>query len=918
MASLGFGLRHLLRHWRMNLVILTGILMGTIFAASPPLLASVIAGGTLAQGLEDATPATRNLEIRAKTIPEIIMPLLQEEIGDLLMGRMKISQATIEGDFTILVGGSEPRRANEVLYFNLWSFDILDQVSEFQLGRRPVSGWVVDNQEFEVAIGAEAARQMELEVGDVLLPYQDDFRIRIVGIVEPTEPNSEFWWGDSQLLPFNIRRETGLTQTDTVYISLLVHPQTIPQVVEEYQSSWRVLLDSTAITVRNADQVHDQLVNLQARISAEGATLESGLVGLIGEYQEQRSLASTALLLLTAQSFIAILYTLAMISAFTLDQSRPELASLASRGFSSVQISQIFAIEIAVLAFGIALPVGPVLAFAGFNLWSSQTGIPSVSAIPIDSWILAGVAALSAWMALVIPLYLATKRAIFEWHRRRARPVQQSVGVQMAFDVALLSLGGLAYWQLNETGSFLRDTSIEGGTGLSGAADPVLLLGPTFFLFALGLIFLRLFPFLAQIVAQASNRFRGLSLTLGFNRLARLPSGPNRIVLLISLTVGLNFFATVFAHSVIDRQEKMARYLTGADLRLTQSLQPELAAVDEGHVAQLQGVEGTSQVYRSRSRWGEGSGIVVDFLAVDPGTFASVAQFPTGISSVTMEPIMTVLGTSESGAIPIVLSHDAPPRNAKIGDRVEYRVGNREYAFEVRGIIVEFPTLNSPFVVTNLPQLEDKVDLSGSALALEGERELWLQVDSQHHEALVTWFENQEAEDVGLASYQTTRLADDAQSRLQSFKDDLVSGTAITAFQLNAIILGALSVGGFLLVQVYSARGRRIEFSILRATGFSNLQLLGLVFLEGLIIMFLGLLLGVGVGYGLAFVMRPFLSLTLAQSLGGGAIDQVIIHLPKVLGNLLVFIGFYTIALVILLVGLVLNDVHRTLRVLDE
>jgi putative ABC transport system permease protein len=918
MVSLRFALRHLIRHWRMNVVVLVGILMGTIFAASPPLLASVIAGGTLSQNLADVSPATRNLEVRGNIIPEEVMPQIQENMGDLLQGRMKIQQATIEGDFTFLVGGSEPRRVNEVLYFNLWSIDILEQTSDLLVGRLPEPGWTVDSREFEVVIGADAAQLMQLDVGDVLLPYQDDYRIRIVGVVAPTDPKSEYWWGDEYLLPFNILRESGLSQTDTVYISLLVHPETIPQVVPEYVSSWRILLDPEGITVRNADQVHDEVVNLQALISAEGATLETGLVRLFREYQDQQSLANTSLLLLTTQSFIAILYTLAMISTFTLDQSRSELASLASRGFSSSQISTIFAVEIAILAFGIALPLGPTIAFTGFNLWSSYSEVPTTGAIPTESWILVVVVAFFAWLALILPLYLSTRRAVFDWHRRRARPDQRPLWQQLTFDIALLVLGGLAYWQLNQAGSFLRRNAIEGGASATGAADPILLIGPTLFLFALGLIFLRLFPYLARIVARVSNGLRGLPLALGLNRLARMPSGPNRIVLLISLTVGLGLFATVFSNSVVGRQEQMANYLAGADLRLIQALSGEIAAEDQHSVGQLAGVDSASQVYRTRSRWGEGSGTVVDFLAVDPETFSSVSQFPPGISSVSMDPIMTVLEVSESGAIPIVLSHDAPPRNAAIGDRVEYRVGGRNYAFEVRGIIVDFPTLERPFVVAHLPSLEQQVDLASSALAVEGVRELWLKIDPLQHESLVAWFENQTKEEIGLASYQTSRLVDDAQARLRSFKAELVSRTANTAFQLNAIILGALSVGGFLLVQIFAARSRRVEFGILRAVGLSTVQLLGLVFLEGMILMILGLFLGVGVGYGLAIVMRPFLSLTLAQSLGGGAIDQVVIHLPTVGANLLVFVGFYILALVVLLAGLVLNDVHRTLRVIDE
>ena len=195
---------------------------------------------------------------------------------------------------------------------------------------------------------------------------------------------------------------------------------------------------------------------------------------------------------------------------------------------------------------------------------------------------------------------------------------------------------------------------------------------------------------------------------------------------------------------------------------------------------------------------------------------------------------------------------------------------------------------------------------------------MWLEVNPVEHANLVGRFESQAKEEVGLASFQAARVIDDAQARLRSFKADLVSRTANTAFQLNAIILGTLSVGGFLLVQVFTARSRRMEFIVLRALGLSTRQLFGLLFLEGLILMFLGLLLGIGIGYGLAFVMRPFLSLTLAESLGGGAIDQVIIHWPTVAENLVVFVGFYILALLSMLIGLLLSNVHRTLRVLDE
>ena len=109
----------------------------------------------------------------------------------------------------------------------------------------------------------------------------------------------------------------------------------------------------------------------------------------------------------------------------------------------------------------------------------------------------------------------------------------------------------------------------------------------------------------------------------------------------------------------------------------------------------------------------------MDFLAIDPENFGEIAFFPSGISSIPMEPILTVLQSAESDAIPIVLSYDAPPRGAKIGDLVQYRVGAQEYEFEVRGIIIDFPTVTNPFVLTPLSELENRVDLAARHWSLE-------------------------------------------------------------------------------------------------------------------------------------------------------------------------------------------------------
>ena len=443
---------------------------------------------------------------------------------------------------------------------------------------------------------------------------------------------------------------------------------------------WRILLDHESIDVQTVDRLRDRLLKFESNLNSQGGRLVTGLVELIQTYQDQQALAQVSLLLLTVQSIFAVLYTLGMVSSYLLDQSQVEVLTLAGRGYSSWQITRIFAIEGAFLAFVLALPAGPLIASGVFKAWSILTGLPVPSGTPLESWGLSGIVLIFGWLTLAIPLYLSTRRTLMEWHSQLGRPPERAWWQRLIFDIVLLALGGLAYWQLTEAGGFVRGFGRETESFL-GAADPVLLLGPSLLILAVALLTIRLFPILLLLLARVSQASRGLAVPLGLNQLSRSPSGPVRVAILVSLTVGLAFFASVFERSIEDRQIEVAQYLAGADMRLVQSLSPSKADQDREMIAALPGVQATSQTYRTRSRWGEGSGTMVDFLAVEPTTMGLVSTFPQGLSSVSMGAILRVLESSEGGDIPIVLSYDAPPRDVQIGDVVQYRVGVQKYSF---------------------------------------------------------------------------------------------------------------------------------------------------------------------------------------------------------------------------------------------
>ena len=57
------SIRHLLRHWRMNLIVLLGLVLAAAFLAGLPTYATAIAGRSLRQQIDSAVVSARNVEV---------------------------------------------------------------------------------------------------------------------------------------------------------------------------------------------------------------------------------------------------------------------------------------------------------------------------------------------------------------------------------------------------------------------------------------------------------------------------------------------------------------------------------------------------------------------------------------------------------------------------------------------------------------------------------------------------------------------------------------------------------------------------------------------------------------------------------------------------------------------------------------
>ncbi len=909
-----FALRHLQRHWRMNLVLFMALLITAVFLSALPIYANALASRSLAQTLADAPTASTNILVRGSGLTAGLYGEISDLLGPLLRERVEVREAPpVVGISAVYVAGEE-RPFDEILQLHPYAFSNLSQYVTVVAGRLPNHLAPRSNQmgETEAVIGIATAENLRLTVGventltithlqlgDQLRTADNSLAINIVGIVQPIDPQANIWWGD--LLPVSFNRiDGGNFRPDTIVPSLLISSESVATYFPGYTTQWRLLTDMSQLNMDNLGQTQSNLRTLEKTLQTNLLVLDSSLIELIEKFTADLASARIFLFLLSIQSLLFVLYTVSLISSFLAHQTQSELATLAGRGFTSRQITQVFALQ-GVLLLLPAVVMAPFLARWVLNGWGQVTNTAVPQTIPPESWQLALLAAGFAWLTLVLSIFVVSHGNLLAWQQQAARPPQRARWQQLYLDFFLLALGGLLYWQLAETG-----TTLIGSDGTT--ADPFLLLGPSLLLIAVALLFLRLFPYLLRLANWWGQQNTGLVTPMGLARLSRDPVGPSQVILLISLAAGLTLFANTFEHSLTTRQTEMAHYLAGADLRL----EIPRDTSEYAGLIDVAGVETGTAVYRNRSRWAAQLGREANLLAVDPAAFPQVARYAPFITNLTISDIMPALVVNNPELIPAVFSADAYPQDKQVGDRITYIIGQHKVDFEVRGIIFNFPAVESPFFITDLAALETAVDFSTLTAPWDGHKELWLAVDPAQHEAVVSHFTAQ------LANGNITGITADARRTERQLQNNLIALETLGAFNLNAVMLALLSITIFFLVQFFAARQRTYEFSVLRSIGLATEQLISLLSIEGALTLIMGLLAGGGLGYGLAYLMRSFLTQPLAPALGGDNIRQILLNWLQLGGLYGLLITFYVLALALLLFTLLRAGIHRVLRIGDE
>jgi putative ABC transport system permease protein len=395
--------------------------------------------------------------------------------------------------------------------------------------------------------------------------------VRISGIWRPKDPQEPYWFY-SEMLSDDI-----LFTTPEIYTTRLMARD--PRLTSV--ALWFFATDGSVIRSAAVPRIQGQIDRSAQEFAAllPGAQLDVSPGGVLPRHQQRVRDLTLTLTIFSIPLLGLVAYFVILIAGLVIQRQSMEIAMLRSRGVSRLQVLAIYLLEGLLLGL-LALIPGPWLGELAAMLMTwvrSFLDIAPVRDLPIE---LTGDAWLRAWQILalliaasLIPAFAAAGHTIVSYKSERARLTRGPIWQRLGIDLILLALVVYGYVQLRQRGT-IAFLGVQASTG-DPFTSPLLLLAPTLYIIALGLLSLRLFPPILTVLTWLSDGLRGIVAVTALRYLARTSRTYIGPVLLLVLTLSLSIFTASMAQTLDRQLFDQIYYSTGGDMQITDRGRPE-------------------------------------------------------------------------------------------------------------------------------------------------------------------------------------------------------------------------------------------------------------------------------------------------------------------------------------------------------
>ena len=721
---------------------------------------------------------------------------------------------------------------------------------------------------YEAIVTEHAVAQLDLLLGAT---YQLDrtspdgtgpMAVTVVGVFAVADERDPFWF-----LPLRFYDDSFLVD-DGRFRRELLHAGS-----EGLKAAqWHYALDYHHLTVGDLPRVERLLDAYGRRAAAARLRWRVAFGDTLVTYRERAQRLQMTLWFLQVPMLVVLLLFTQAIARARVESERIELATFISRGAHRRQLAKRTLVEgglLAVAALLTGLPAGLVLsrlvgASAGFLTFVRRQALPAT----FDARVL-GAGAAGALLFLLFMLGSSlrhARRSIVQQERAVATGTLQPRRAGMAAAIGTALVAAALYGLLRVSAR----EAILARTGVSGAhlpLDPLLFAGAVLFTLGLSLLFVAVFPYLAQMVFRSGRRIWS---PVWFGALARLGrAGGERMSVMLFLTLAFAFgvFFSITARTVNAAVEDRIRYRAGADLVIEPLwLRRPAAAVggpggdryvepDLHRYSAIDGIERITGVLRRSGVTaviGDGRGTVVELMGVVPDGFAQVAWFRTGLLPAHGNHYLNLLATDSRAML--LSSTLQRSHGIEIGDPVRLTWAGQAPLSGHAAAFVDFWPAYDPhrdhLVVANLAYVHARMQIEPY--------ELWAERANGANNRTIL-------DGIDRAGVRITDLTDTGAKISAARRDPMTLGLNGT-LTIGFLLVTGIAAAAFVIAAAISLRSRQAELAVVRSIGLSRRRVVAMVGWEQFLMALSAVIAGVVLGAVAARIYVPTMQVVTAAA----------------------------------------------------
>jgi putative ABC transport system permease protein len=594
---------------------------------------------------------------------------------------------------------------------------------------------------------------------------------------------------------------------------------------------------------------------------------------------------TTTLLVLQVPIYIFLAFYIYIISRQILRLEQNDISILKSRGTSRGQIILIYLLQ-SIFVSGLSIALGIPLGLMVCRLLGASNGfLELVSRVAIttnlnrDVFIYSALAAFASMLVMLIPVIGFSKVTIVEHKRSISRKNNKALWQRYFLDILFLGFSIYGYYNFNSRREIMALAVVD-----VQAMDPMLFISSTLFIIGLGLLCLRLYPYLIKLIFKIGSRLWSPPSYASLLKVIRFSGDEQFIMVFLVFTLSLGIFSATTARTLNINNEHLIQYQVGADLIFAEQFRDNIPAAMPGVATEMperiiytepdferfthfNEVDSLTRVMVQEVDTQRGASNIsnVTMMAIETNTFGKTAWYRDDLLPIHMNFFLNALALREEG---ILLSNNFRTRYGfELGERLSY---TDEYGNRSSGVIIGF--------VERWPAFSERVRVldEGGAYVFE---DRFLMVTNLGHihstwgmYPYQVWMRTNTTSNRFFYDFtQETGLSfihfEDAKAAVVSSRNDPILQGTNGILTAGFIFTFLASFTGYLIYWTLSIKSRVLQFGVFRAIGMTKKDLIRLLFYEQILISFSAIAIGSAVGWVTAQLFVPMIQVAYSPSL---------------------------------------------------